>query len=104
MLTITVEGATPDEIARGIAAAEAVFREAGIHPLDGANAVFDVEGWDIKGLRGRLSNEVWEHFDVWCRAERAALEACCGNWAKERWPETPWLEYIEPERSRGFGS
>lgn len=96
MLTINIDGATPDEIAKGIAAAEGVFKKAGVHPLDGANAVFDIEGWDIKGFRGRLSAEVWEHFDVWCRAERAALEACCEGWEKDRWPDTADMEYVDP--------
>ena len=37
-------------MARGIAAAEAVFEQAGITALQGADDLFALEGWDIKGF------------------------------------------------------
>ncbi|WP_292622015.1 hypothetical protein [Mesorhizobium sp.] len=45
-----VEDATPEELTRGIAAAEAVFARAGITALQGAEGLFALEGWDIKGF------------------------------------------------------
>lgn len=49
-LRLNIEGATPEELARGIAAAEAVFSRAGITALQGAEGLFALEGWDIKGF------------------------------------------------------
>ncbi|MCA0046298.1 hypothetical protein LB577_04930 [Mesorhizobium sp. B283B1A] len=49
-LRLNIEDATPEELARGIAAAEAVFARAGITTLQGAEGLFALEGWDIKGF------------------------------------------------------
>ncbi|TYR36425.1 hypothetical protein FY036_00970 [Mesorhizobium microcysteis] len=49
-ITIHIEGAKPDDIDRGLLAAQAVFDEAGITADQAATARFIVEGWDIKGF------------------------------------------------------
>ncbi|MER8505306.1 hypothetical protein [Mesorhizobium sp. M0618] len=49
-LRLNIEDATPQELARSIAAAEAVFAPAGITALQGAEGLFALEGWDIKGF------------------------------------------------------
>jgi hypothetical protein len=47
---LTIEGATSEELARGAIAAEAVFAEAGVAALQGAEGMFALERWDIKGF------------------------------------------------------
>lgn len=47
-IRINVDGASTKEIERGLAAAWAVFNKAGISPEQAADAVFSVEGWDVK--------------------------------------------------------
>jgi hypothetical protein len=49
-ITIHVEGAKPEEIIRGLLAAQLVFDKAGITPDKAATARFVVEGWDIEGF------------------------------------------------------
>ncbi|WP_082222334.1 hypothetical protein [Mesorhizobium loti] len=44
-LRLNIEGATPEELARGVAAAL-----AGITALQGAKALFALEGCDIRGF------------------------------------------------------
>lgn len=44
-LTMTVEGATPEEIARGLDAAQAVFDRAGVIAVQAAEGWFAMEGW-----------------------------------------------------------
>ena len=80
-LTVDVDGATPAELARGIAAAEFVFamagttapaivsafgrREALMHQLDGIEP---------------LTNSEQRLCDVWENAHTAALDAVCDGW------------------------
>lgn len=51
-ITIHVEGATSEEIIRGLIAAQEVFDKAGVMPEEAATASFVVEGWDIR-ISGR---------------------------------------------------
>ena len=52
-ITIRVEGAQPEEIVRGLLAAQDVFDKAGVTPDQAAMARFVVEGWDIRGFTGK---------------------------------------------------
>ncbi|MBZ9991204.1 hypothetical protein LB572_29355 [Mesorhizobium sp. BH1-1-5] len=85
-MTLNLEGASPEEVARGISAAEAVFAEAGITAEEAADGMFALEGWD--GQSFSEDAEPTEDDDaaaaVWMKANKAALEACCAGW-----PEVP---------------
>ena len=56
-ITMRVEGAQPEEIVRGLIAAQEVFAKAGITPDQAATARFIVEGWDIRGFAGKVPEE-----------------------------------------------
>ena len=61
----------PDDIARGIAAAEAVFAAAGVSP---AACHADVQ-------RARHGSQTWyAAARLWYAAENAAVRAACGSW------------------------
>ncbi|RWQ79279.1 MAG: hypothetical protein EOS85_17275 [Mesorhizobium sp.] len=84
-LRLDVKGASPEEISRGIVAAQAVFERNGIQPDKAANGMFALEGWDIKGYPEgeEPSEEEDKAASVWFEAERAACEACCAGWPEE---------------------
>jgi hypothetical protein len=94
-LSITIDGATKDEITKGLAAAKAVFDQAGVTPLDAAEGRFAVEGWDIGGFVGEISDRDLDMHSVWLEAETAALEACCAGWDEARRPKSPRMEILE---------
>ena len=103
-LTLTVEGATHGEIQRGLYAAKAVFDKAGVHPMDAAGGMWEMEGWDDGGFVGELSDEDADHAHVWIEAEVAAIKACCEGWDEDR-PrrgslEIEELEQVDPPISR----
>ena len=76
-LAIRIEGATQDDVKRGIAAAQAVFDAAGVEPLDAAAAIFKRDG-EVE----ELTDEDCELIEVWNAADTAANVACCGAWPK----------------------
>lgn len=95
-ITITIAGATPEEIARGLTAAQAVFDRAGVTPLRAAEARFNLEGWDIAGFDGAISQDDLDLAGLWDEADQAALGACCAGWDEARKPETAQLELVDP--------
>ncbi|NGN40178.1 hypothetical protein G6N74_03800 [Mesorhizobium sp. CGMCC 1.15528] len=90
-ITIHIPGAKPDEIVRGLLAAQAVFDTAGVTPLQAAEADFDMEGWDIQGFQGEAPDNS-DICDVWREADLAAVLACCEGWPKDKVPATAELE------------
>jgi hypothetical protein len=82
-LRLNVEDATPQEVARGIAAAEAVSARAGITALQGAEGLFALEGWDIKGFPedDKPTEDEDRAATVWLEADEAA----------DTWPERKQL-------------
>ena len=61
----------PDDLSRGIAAAEAVFAAAGVSP---AACPADVH-------RARHGSQTWyAAARLWYAAENAAVRAACGSW------------------------
>lgn len=98
-LVLSVPGASPEEIARGIAAAEAALERAGFTAEEAADGAFALEGWDINGFpEDGLDDEAGAAAEAWAEAHDAALDACCGGWADERRPEGVRLELlIDPE-------
>ena len=87
-LRLNVESATHQEIERGIAAAEAVFARAGITALQGAEGLFALEGWDIKGFPedDKPTEDDDRAATVWLEADEAAAAACCADWPEEKVP------------------
>lgn len=99
-ITIRVEGAQPEEIVRGLLAAQEVFDKAGVTPDQAATARFVVEGWDIRGFTGKVPEEELAICTVWDEADRAAVLACCAGWAADKVPDSADLELVrEPQRS-----
>jgi hypothetical protein len=96
-LMLSVHGATPEQIAAGIAAAQAIFEREGCTAEEAADASFEVEGWDIRGFQGDLSDRAAELMGVWEEAQQAAIEACCAGWAKR--PSGAYLAWIDPHDS-----
>lgn len=72
-LTLAVTGATAEDIARGIAAAQATFNSAGVLPYVAkiAAGIQEQEDPDVE-----LTDEEWAWAELWREAERAALIAC----------------------------
>ncbi len=87
-MRITIDGATPEELAGGLAAAQAAFDKAGITAERAAEAVFDVEGWDITGFpyddAHYPDDEDFEFLGVWDEADQAAAAAACRDWPDNR--------------------
>jgi len=96
MLRINVEGASAAELRRGLDAARAVFAEAGIDPARAAEALWNVEGWDINGFQGDIDPSDLEHCDIWLRAEQAAIDACTIEWGDRPRPDFGGVLEIVP--------
>jgi hypothetical protein len=100
-ITIRVEGAQPEEIVRGLIAAQEVFDKAGVTPDQAATARFVVEGWDIRGFAGKVPEEELAICTVWDGADQAAVLACCAGWPADKVPGSAELELVrEPQRFR----
>ncbi|MER8859105.1 hypothetical protein NKI09_15805 [Mesorhizobium sp. M0757] len=101
-LRLNIEGATPQELCRGIAAAEAVFARAGITALQGAEGLFALEGWDIKGFPedDKPTEDEDQAATVWLEADKAAAAACCAGWPEEKVPHHQVMELIDVPRTK----
>ena len=93
MITIRIEGASADEIQRGLVAAQAVFDRAGVTALQAAEARFAREGWDIGGFADPAPGDL-DIADLWDEADQAAVAACCAGWPAEKVPKTADLELL----------
>ncbi|WP_149763509.1 hypothetical protein [Neomesorhizobium albiziae] len=83
-----------------MAAARAVFDEAGISPMRAAEASFAVEGWDEAGFPDDdryPDDEDFALVHVWGEADEAAAVACCRDWPEEKQVRTADLELDDPE-------
>jgi hypothetical protein len=98
---ISVKGAKPEEIAKGLVAAQAVFDQAGVTPYEAATARFNVEGWDVRGFKGPISDHDLQICGVWDAADQAAAKACCENWGPRRKPTSADLELVFPANDNG---
>lgn len=79
-LTIIIDGATDEELARGHAAAMAVFAAAGVTPLEAATACFKQE--DESDDPPPLTAPECDAAEAWRSAAYAAAEAACDGWSK----------------------
>ncbi|RUT85523.1 MULTISPECIES: hypothetical protein [unclassified Mesorhizobium] len=96
-LLLTVPGASPEEIARGIAAANEVLDRAGISALEAADGMFAIEGWDDASFADESlpTGEENEAASAWIEASRAALDACCADWPAEKRPVAADLQLVD---------
>ena len=89
-LKVVIEDAAPDEKARGAAAAEAVFKRAGVDPRVYFDALFKRDaGEDLTEAEDRalaLGDE----------AERAAADACCAGWVRSTTSGSPLTGREDP--------
>ena len=93
-ITIHVEGAQPEDIVRGLLAAQEVFDKARVTPDQAATARFVVEGWDIRGFSEPTPEDELAICGVWDEADQAAVQACCAGWPADRIPNTAQLELV----------
>jgi hypothetical protein len=79
-LELIITGATSEQLAAGIAAAEAVFAREQVTPLAGFEGRFVREGWDVRGFQDPQPTDA-EMFAarVADEAEFAAIEAAIGG-------------------------
>jgi hypothetical protein len=98
-IRINVDGATTDEIERGLAAARAVFSKAGITPEQAADARFAVEGWDIRGFPNdeHPDDDEIQFCSIWDEADQAAADAVCRDWPIARRVQSAEMELDDPE-------
>ena len=82
-MILHVEGARPEELERGLAAARAVFEAADVSPWAAALAHHAREGWDVGGFADELEPTPEEHAAaaVLDDARAAAIAACCADWS-----------------------
>jgi hypothetical protein len=117
--TIEIEGATTEELSRGVAAAVAVFTIAGTTALEAATAahlremlheggyydeqgnfVDPREGFPLEANEVRLTEltERQHRIAPLCgEADAAAVEACCVGWPSDRLPATANLSLVHEE-------
>jgi hypothetical protein len=76
-IVLNVEGATEEDLARGVAAAIAVFEKAGVDPWDGAYASHEMEWGDATQMT--LTAQETENGSVYWNAIEVALQAACAD-------------------------
>jgi hypothetical protein len=81
-LTLNVEGASNEELMRGLRAAIALFDKAGVSAVEAAYATFRREGWDVAGFdpSAQPSAAEMKAAALWDNATEAAIAACCAGW------------------------
>ncbi|MDN6888272.1 hypothetical protein QMO14_32355 [Variovorax sp. CAN2819] len=83
-IKLSVRGAAPEEIARGLRAAFLVLNAAGVTDMQAALAEHQIEGWDVAydmDPSRKPSEEVFRAAEAMEKARRAAIAACCQGWA-----------------------
>jgi hypothetical protein len=115
-IVIEVDGATFEEIDRGVAAALAVFAAGGTTAREAADAAFhqaclDDGGYydgsgnfrdphegiplDKNEIRwGKMTEREGQVAELWRVADAAAVEACCAGWPAERIPQSAYLSLL----------
>jgi hypothetical protein len=95
-LAIDVEGATAEELARGLAAAAAVLDAGGASPQRALRAHWLRQGWEEQGSPNDMCPSAGDLrvAALWDDAEVAAALACCQGWTR-RPPERATLSIEE---------
>jgi hypothetical protein len=96
-LRLQIKGASPEDMQRGIEAAEKVFATAGISAEQGAGGMFALEGWDVASFRKDMQPTEDEDYaaSVWMGANKAAISACCAGWPADEVPPHLLLELVD---------
>jgi hypothetical protein len=81
-MVLHVEGASPEELARGLAAARAVLNAAGVADVDAAWAAHVRERWDISAFADEYTVPGAElaAASALDEASAKAIAACCAGW------------------------
>lgn len=100
-LVMDVEGASPEELARGLAAAQAVFAAAAVTPYEAARGFFDRKSWDDQGFPEETmpSDKAMDAADAWEDAQHAADKACCRRWSAVPTTAQVALTFDDAERA-----
>lgn len=95
-MVVHVEGSTPEQRARGVAAAQEVFKRAGVDPWDTAKAHFKRAGecLALSDAEDRLSEEEGRLAHLFDEAEEAALAACCEG--RDAVPPDSYFQLLRP--------
>jgi hypothetical protein len=80
-LTVYVHGATNEELARGKAAAEAMFAGAGCTPYEAALAFWKLEGIEFGGAE-KMTEKEDRIAILWLKAADRAAEVICEGWRR----------------------
>ena len=96
-LRLAIKGALPEDIQRGIEAAEKVFASAGISAEQAAGGMFALEGWDDASFPedGEPTEDDDNAAAVWMDANKAAIRACCAHWTADEVPPHLLLELVD---------
>jgi hypothetical protein len=96
-LRLAIKGASPEDIQRGIEAAEQVFASAGISAEQAADGMFALEGWDDASFPddGKPTEDDDNAAAVWMAANKAAISACCSGWPADEVPPHLLLELVD---------
>ncbi|TPK10445.1 hypothetical protein [Mesorhizobium sp. B2-5-7] len=93
-----IKGASAEEKQRGIEAAKNVFAVAGLAPEQAADGMFALEGCDDASFQEEMEPDEDQDpaASVWMDANKAAIEACCADWAVDMVPENYlFLELVD---------
>lgn len=96
VMVVHVEGSTPEKRARGVAAAQEVFKRAGVDPWDVAKAHFRRAGecLALSDAEDCLSEEEGRLAHLFDEAEEAALAACCEG--RDAVPPDSYFQLLRP--------
>ncbi|CAN7262657.1 hypothetical protein LJR084_001241 [Variovorax sp. LjRoot84] len=83
-MILKVPGASPEELARGLAAAQAVLDAAGVTDVEAVRAFLELDFWDISSSKEfrKLTPKEIASATALGDARAAALRACCAGWPK----------------------
>ena len=104
-MILRLPGATNEELARGVAAAQKVLDAAGVTLEQCERAQFEREGWDVAhdfADDKQPPESAMAAASALDAARWAAMEACCAGW-----PETPadWrLQYADGDSGEDIDS
>jgi hypothetical protein len=79
-----IEDTSPEEIAKGLRAAQAVLDAAGVTDAEAAWGLFELESFDDAPERNaerRVANAAFDAGVALMQARKAAIAACCQGWA-----------------------
>jgi hypothetical protein len=89
-LWLEVQGATEQELQRGVAAAQKLLDDAGVSPSEAEGAAFKRDSETMRmalqppgaEFGSMLTERDDELASLWEEAERVALQACCSGWSE----------------------